>query len=69
MMEKNRPYHIILKKSNLHPFIVRKSYEQAQKFTIQQLKKIYQRIFQVDSAIKTGKIAPDVALDLLITEI
>ena len=69
MMERDRPYYLILKKSNLHPFIVRKSYEQAQKFTIQQLKKIYQRIFQVDSAIKTGKIAPDVALDLLITEI
>ncbi len=69
MMERDRPYYMILKKSNLHPFIVRKSYEQAQKFTIEQLKKIYQRIFQVDSAIKTGKIAPDVALDLLITEI
>ena len=69
MVERNRPYYIILKKSKLHPFIVKKSYQQAQKFTLQQLKKIYQRIFQVDLAIKTGKITPEVALDLLITEI
>lgn len=69
MIEKNRPYYIILKKSNLHPFVVKKSYQQAQKFTLQELKKIYQRIFQVDLAIKTGEITSEVALDLLITEI
>jgi DNA polymerase-3 subunit delta len=69
MVEKNRPYYVILKKSNLHPYVVKKSYQQAQKFSLSQLKKIYQRIFQVDLAIKTGKIMPELALDLLITEI
>jgi DNA polymerase-3 subunit delta len=69
LIEKNTPYYKIINKSKLHPFIVKKSYQQAQRFTLQQLKKIYQKIFQVDYQIKTGKIEPEVSLDMLITEI
>ena len=69
LIEKNRPYYSILKTSKLHPFVVKKSYQQAQKFTSQELKKIYQKIFQVDLTIKTGKIEPETALDILIAEI
>ncbi len=69
LIEKNRPYYAILKISKLHPFIVKKSYQEADKFTLQELKKIYQKIFQVDLSIKTGKVTPETALDLLITEI
>ena len=68
-IEKHKPYNIILKKSGLHPFVVKKSYYQSQKFTFQELKKIYQKIFKVDLDIKTGRIQPEIALDLLITEI
>jgi DNA polymerase-3 subunit delta len=68
-IEKNKPYQVILKQTKLHPFVVKKSYFQAQKFTIQELKKIYQKIFQVDLDIKTGKIEPETALDLLVAEI
>ena len=63
------PYNVILKKSGLHPFVVKKSYYQSQKFSFPELKKIYQNIFQVDLDIKTGKIESEVALDLLIAEI
>ena len=45
----------IAKKSGLHPFVVQKSFYLCNQFTIEQLKKIYQKIFQVDSDIKTGK--------------
>jgi len=68
-IEKNKPYRIILKQSKLHPFVVKKSYFQAQRFTIQELKKIYQKIFQVDLGIKTGRIEPEVGLSLLVGEI
>jgi DNA polymerase III delta subunit len=34
-----------------------------------ELKKIYRKIFQIDSDIKTGKIEPETALDLLLAEI
>ena len=67
LIEKNRPYYIILKTANLHPFVVKKSYEQAKKFSFLELKKIYRKIFQADLAIKTGKIGPETALYLLIT--
>ena len=53
----------------MHPYVVRKTTEQARRFTLLELKKIYQRIFKVDLGIKTGKINPEVALDLLVTEI
>ncbi len=68
-MEHNRPYNVILKKSGLHPFVVKKSYYQSQKFSFQELKKIYRNIFQVDLDIKIGKIEPEAALDILIAEI
>ena len=60
---------ILSQKLGLHPFVVRKSIQQARKFTLIELKKIYQKIFEVDFNIKTGRIDPEVALDLLITEI
>jgi len=69
LIEKNQPYYSILKTTKMHPFVVKKTYEQANKFTFQELKKIYQKIFQVDLSIKTGKIDPTTALDFLIVSI
>lgn len=69
LIEKRKPLYSFSRLTNLHPYTIRKSYSQAQKFTIQELKKIYQKIFQVDLAIKTGKIEPETALDMLIAEI
>ncbi len=69
LIEKNKPYNLIIKISGLHPFVVKKSYEQAKKITLQELKKIYQKIFQIDLEIKTGKIEPETALDLFIAEL
>ena len=69
LIERHSPYYSISKMTGLHPFIVKKSHQQADKFTLQELKKIYRRIFEVDLAIKTGKIGSETALDLLITEI
>jgi len=60
---------LLSNKLGLHPFVIKKSLEQARKFSLQELKKIYQKIFQADLDIKTGKIEPETALDLFITEI
>ena len=69
LIEKNTPYSRIINQSNLHPFIVKKSFQQAKRFTLPQLKKIYQKIFEADLAIKTGRVDPETALDVLIAEI
>jgi len=69
LQDKKEPYGAIAKKSGLHPFVVQKNYYLCNRFSIEKLKKIYQKIFQIDSDIKTGKIEPELALDLLLTEI
>jgi len=66
LIEKHLPYNLIVKQSGLHPFVVKKSYYQANAFSLAGLKKIYQRIFEVDLSIKTGKAEPEMALDLLV---
>ena len=69
LVEKGRPYYTFQKITQLHPFVIRKSYDQARKFSLQELKKIYQKIFEVDFDIKTGKLDTQVALDLFIANI
>ena len=69
LIDKNRPYFLISKETKLHPYVVKKSHAQAQRFSLSELKKIYQKIFEVDLNIKTGKIDPQIALDLLIAEL
>ena len=53
----------------IHPFVIKKSFFSAKKFSLETLKKIYQKLFKVDQDIKTGRINPVTALDMLITEI
>lgn len=69
LIESGRPNHLLLKETKLHPYVVQKTYKQAQRFTFLELSKIYQKILQIDTNIKTGKIDPEIALDLLVAEI
>ncbi|TSC95105.1 MAG: hypothetical protein CEN87_117 [Parcubacteria group bacterium Licking1014_1] len=69
MIDKGMPYAIIQKKSGLKPFVVNKTYYLCSQFSFQDLKKIYQKIFQADLDIKTGKVESETALDLLVSEI
>lgn len=64
-----RNYTQISKKLGMHPFVLRKTIQQAKKFSLEELKKIYQKIFEADLNIKTGKLEPETALDLLIAEV
>jgi DNA polymerase III subunit delta len=69
LQDMQTPYGMIAKKSGLHPFVVQKTYNLCSQFSMPNLKKIYQNIFQVDSDIKTGKIEAETALDILLSEI
>ena len=53
----------------LHPFVVRKTYWQAKKFSLEQLKRIYDKIFKIDLFIKTGKLEPHEGLELLLGDL
>ncbi|PIR01804.1 MAG: DNA polymerase III subunit delta [Candidatus Nealsonbacteria bacterium CG_4_9_14_0_2_um_filter_37_38] len=69
LIEKDKSYNAVLKESGFHPYVFKKIYWQAKKFSLWELKKIYQKIFQIDLKIKTGQLNPGIALDLLIAGI
>jgi len=67
LIESKKPYDLIAPQSGLHPFVVKKNYYLCSQFSLEQLKKIYRKIFQVDLEVKTGKVEPELALDLLVS--
>jgi DNA polymerase-3 subunit delta len=62
-------YNSIVKKSGLHPFVVKKNYYQCSQFSLEKLKEMYRQIFECDLNIKTGKIESETALDLLVAKL
>ena len=69
LLMKTQGYSRINPELGIHPFVARKALMQAQKFSIEELKRIYHKIFQFDLGIKTGKIDVQMALDLFIAEV
>ena len=59
----------IVRALKLNPFVVKKCLWQAQKFPMSRLKKIYQRLAEVDMDVKTGKMKMELALDRFIVEL
>jgi len=59
----------LTKQMGLHPFVLKKSLDQAKKFDNKQLKSIYQKLLAAEADIKTGKMEPRLALELLVSEI
>lgn len=68
-LERGVPFYNLSNKSHLPSFVMRKIYEQARGFSLGALKKIYERLAEMDIQIKTGQIEPRVALDLIVQEI
>ncbi|PIP26781.1 MAG: DNA polymerase III subunit delta [Candidatus Moranbacteria bacterium CG_4_9_14_3_um_filter_40_7] len=62
------PEREIIRVSQMHPFIVRKSLNQIRNFTFVQLAKLYQKLSQLDVMMKTGKVGAELALDKFIAE-
>ncbi len=56
----------IVKKTKLHPFVVQKSLSLLNRYSMDDLKKIYRNLLDYDFRIKTGKIGSRVALELLV---
>jgi DNA polymerase-3 subunit delta len=51
-------------------FVLRKAWEQADKYSLSRLKEVYQKLLEADIAIKTGKYdSPDLVMDILIAEL
>lgn len=55
--------------TGVNPYVLRKTIYQSKNFSLDDLKRIYQKIIDLDAALKVGKILPEAALDLLVLEI
>jgi DNA polymerase-3 subunit delta len=67
--EQGVPVYGLEKKLKMHPFVLRKTFEQSKNFSYAALQKIYERLAYLDLAIKRGQIEPRAALDLVVAEI
>ena len=65
LKEKNIP----LSAAGLHPFVAQKTLSLTSNFNKKQLESIYEKMFQADFDIKQGNVKPNLALELLISEI
>lgn len=50
-------------------FLVRKAWEQSEKYSPARLRELYHRLLETDVSIKTGKLEGEIALDILIAEL
>jgi DNA polymerase-3 subunit delta len=66
LLEKKNSLDIVLKLTQLNPFVARKCCSLSQKFTFSRLKTIYAQILETDFKIKTGKILPRQGLEMMI---
>lgn len=56
-------------KLDMHPFVIKKTSQQARNFSFEELKKIYRKLLAIDLDIKTGKINARTALELFVAEL
>lgn len=64
-----RTHWDIVKAAKLHPFVAQKTLQVAKNYTFKDLTQIYGELMEFDVDIKTGKIAPQTALDLLVLKL
>ena len=50
-------------------FVLRKTLEQAARYSLARLKEVYHQLLEADLSIKTGKYDPELALNILIAEL
>jgi DNA polymerase III subunit delta len=56
-------------KLSLPPFVIEELYNQARRFDMVSLESIYKRLLDSDEAVKTGSMAGELSLDLLIADV
>lgn len=62
LIKKAVPYAALASWTKWHPFVVKKTFEQAKKFEPDELKKIYQRLFTLEVGAKDGQLDLSIAL-------
>ena len=66
MLERQIPYNVMLQKSKMHPYVLKKGCGVADRFSLTELKEIYKRLFRLDVSMKTGKVESRAVFDVFI---
>jgi len=69
LMDKGKGLNDFLKLNIFKPYPAKKAWQASVGFSLDELKKIYQKIFEADLDMKTGKVQQEEALKMLIAEI
>jgi len=69
LIDRHHTQQQIASRLKLHPYVVKKVYAQADRFTPAQLRQAYRLLAEMDLAIKHGEIPADMALDLLMAQL
>jgi len=53
----------------VHPFVAKKAYNQARRFSLPVLERIYHKLLEIDEAAKTGRMPLDISMEMLVMEL
>ncbi len=66
MLERRFTYEAMLKKTKLHPYVLKKGLRISQNFSPQELRETYEKLFVLDVGLKTGRVEAEGVFDLLV---
>lgn len=69
LMTRGMQTDAIQKQLGLHPFVTRKMVEQARNYSVEHLEKVMNKLLETDVSLKTSRLEPTLALDMLIVEL
>jgi len=69
LVDKGIPSYSLSQYLKVHPYVLKKSLYAANRFTLSELKRIYERLYLVDFDIKIGKIESKLALDYFLLQV
>jgi DNA polymerase-3 subunit delta len=60
---------VIQKQLGMHPFVMKKISEQARNYSVEELEEVLVKLLETDVNLKTSRMEPTLALDLLVVEL
>lgn len=69
LIESGKDVASIAKDTGLHPFVVKKTLSASKLFSLEELKNIYKKLFDIDLKIKIGEVDPQMALNVFVAEL
>jgi DNA polymerase-3 subunit delta len=66
LIERGKPSGRVASEAKLNPYVVQKSLPIVKKYSLPELVKFYNFLYQLDLKIKTGQIEPAMAIDFVV---